>query len=704
MFRNRAKITSVIRMLVISVLALSPVVAGEVETLVALDAVDLASRKAVGLQNAQVSRLIEGDAAAILVKTGTQSNWPGITLKAPKGCWDLSRKGYLTITLGNRDTGEVKVFCRIDNPGGDGRKNCVTESVTIPRGEKRTVTVPLFPRRYAEKDITFIGMRGNPKVLSKLDPARINQVLIFLVRPSRPRAFSVEALEAGGTARTDKAPADPNKFFPMIDIFGQYRHADWPGKIHSLDDLKGRARKEAADLKTHPGPKDRTQYGGWSAGPQLAATGFFRVTRHKGKWWLVDPEGRLFWSHGVDCVRYSSATPITDRKHYYEALPGKGTAFAQFYGWGSWAPHGYYKDRGRYESYDFRRANLLRKYGPAWQPRFAELAHQRLRSWGMNTIANWSDSRIFRMRKTPYVATIWYRGPKLEGSTGYWGKFYDVFDPAFKESIRKGLARERGASAGDPWCLGYFVDNELGWGDDVSLAVAALASPEGQPAKQAFIGDLKKKYGAIAKLNAAWGTQHATWDALARATDAPDRKKAKADLEAFYTKTAETYFRVVRDAVKAAAPNQLYLGCRFAWVNDRAARAAVKYCDVVGYNRYQYSVADFKLPAGCDKPVIIGEFHFGALDRGMFHTGLRKARDQVHRAALYKDYVQGALRNPLIVGTHWFQFGDQATTGRGDGENYQIGFLDIGDTPYPEIVAAARALGDTLYGYRLNGK
>ena len=45
------------------------------------------------------------------------------------------------------------------------------------------------------------------------------------------------------------------------------------------------------------------------------------------------------------------------------------------------------------------------------------------------------------------------------------------------------------------------------------------------------------------------------------------------------------------------------------------------------------------------------------------------------------------LGNPLIVGTHWFQYGDQATTGRGDGENYQIGFVDVCDTPYAETIA-----------------
>jgi hypothetical protein len=52
------------------------------------------------------------------------------------------------------------------------------------------------------------------------------------------------------------------------------------------------------------------------------------------------------------------------------------------------------------------------------------------------------------------------------------------------------------------------------------------------------------------------------------------------------------------------------------------------------------------------------------------------------------------------VGTHWFQYRDQATTGRGDGENYQIGLVDICDTPYPETIDAVRQTGLLMYDYR----
>ena len=152
-----------------------------------------------------------------------------------------------------------------------------------------------------------------------------------------------------------------------------------------------------------------------------------------------------------------------------------------------------------------------------------------------------------------------------------------------------------------------------------------------------------------------------------------------------------------------AGSQELYLGCRFAWVNDAAARAAAAHCDVVCYNQYKRSVADFRMPDGLDAPVVIGEFHFGALDRGMFHTGLQPVKDQNERAAMYESYVRGALRNPQIVGTHWFQYGSQATTGRGDGENYQIGFLDLCDTPYAETIAACRRVGYEMYSVRAGG-
>lgn len=641
---------------------------------------------------------VHQQAEALEVQTGHDQRWPGITLKAPNGHWDLSSYWYLAVDLTNPSPALVKVFCRVDNPGADGASHCVTESLTLGPQEAATLIVRFQPTPWQlSEPLELIGMRGNPVNAAKIDSSNVTQILLFMTGPKQDHRFRVTQIVAGGHRKV----LDANTFIPFIDEFGQFMHDDWPGKTHSLFELKEQQSRERADLVAHPGPNNRNQYGGWTMGPQLSATGFFRVAKHEGKWWLVDPEGRLFWSHGIDCVHASTSTPISDRENYFTALPESGTSLAQFYGSGSWAPHGYYQEHTPYRTYDLNRANLLRKYGSDYNERFRDLTHLRLKSWGLNTIANWSDRDTFLMRRTPYTDNLSFSAPVIEGSTGYWGKFYDVFDPGFQENLRKRVQGVATSSASDPWCIGYFVHNEIAWGEELSLSLATLASPASQPAKKAMIADLQIKYHDIAKLNTVWQTQHEAWNDLLDCTEPPDPQKAHEDLAAFYDKIADTYFRIIRNEIRQVAPHQLYLGCRFAWVNDRAARAAARYCDVVCYNQYTYSVADHRLPDNLDKPIVIGEFHFGALDRGLFHTGLKSTQSQQDRADKYTSYVRGALRNSFVVGTHWFQYKDQATTGRGDGENYQIGFLDICDRPYPEIISAARDIANDMYRYRL---
>ncbi len=655
--------------------------------------------------DAKVS-LSSENGGALRVDTGHDAIWPGITLKAPQGHWDLSEHSFVALDVKNVGSNHIGVFWRVDNPGADGSKNCVTKRVALAPGEKKTVKVFLQRKLPAGIESKLFGMRGYPGGFMKgkdIDAGNINQFVIFVTRPAIHYSFEISSIRAGGSyAPPEWLSMGESGFFPMIDEYGQFIHKDWPGKTKSAEELTKRKEEEAADLTEHPGPDGWNGYGGWEAGPELTATGYFRVEKYDGKWWLVDPDGRLFWSHGIDCVHSSNGTtPITDRKYLYKKLPDADSPFAKFYGKASWAPHNYYEDKGVYETYNFTGANLLRKYGEDWYQESSEIAHRRLRSWGMNTVANWSGHDVYLMRKTPYVASVNFGGRKLEGSKGYWGKFRDVFDPSFKAELRKSIAWQKDRTAGDPWCIGYFVDNEIAWGDEVSLAVAALLSPPDQPAKIVFVEDLKAKYETIEKLNRAWDSQHGSWDDLLGYREEPDKKKAYDDLAAFYTKSAETYFKTCRDAVKEIAPNNLYLGCRFSAVNDRAVAASAKYCDVISYNFYRPAVENVRLPHEIDMPVIIGEFHFGALDRGMFHTGLGPVENQAERANTYNTYVSGALRNPLIVGTHWFQYGDQATTGRGDGENYQIGFLDVVDTPYAETIQACREVGYSLYKRRL---
>ncbi len=639
----------------------------------------------------------------ILVTTGQKQTWPGVTLHAPSGQWDLKEFGKVAVALRNVDSNPVRILCRVDNAGADGTSHCVTDSLTLAPGQSGTLQVTLKRDSDDKLGGKLFGMRGYPHRADgpgTVDPEKITQILLFVTKPETSHSFELKAIRAeGGPVAVTAHVTDAEPFFPFIDSFGQYKHRDWPGKIHSTNELAAVRDAEAKNLFAYPGPSAWDKYGGWEKGPSLTATGFFRTEKVRDKWWLVDPEGRLFWSHGIDCVRSFDATPVEEREGWFDHFPGDHPDFRGFFSTG-YALKGHYAGRS-VKSFSFAGANLQRKYGPDWKEIYPTLIHQRLRSWGVNTIANWSDESTRLLRRTPYTDALASRGAKeIEGSEGYWGKFPDPFDPGFAAGLRRSMASKNGRSADDPWCIGYFSDNEMSWGDEFSLALAVLQSPPEQAAKRQFVAELKEKFGDIAKLNGAWATGYDSWDALLESRTAPDKKRAGVELGAFYTRIAEEYFSTVRNAIKQVAPHQLYLGCRFAWANDRAAAAAGKYCDVVSYNLYQRSVADFKCAAG-DKPLLIGEFHFGALDRGMFHTGLVPVESQQARAESYAQYVLGAVRHPQFVGTHWFQWMDEPTTGRVyDEENYQIGFVDTVDTPYQEIVDACRNMSATLYPAR----
>jgi hypothetical protein len=524
-------------------------------------------------------------------------------------------------------------------------------------------------------------------------------LIFFVAKPEEDHSFEIRHIRAIGDYQI---PADELKgkpFLPFIDQFGQYMHREWPGKLHEASELADRIKDEERELSIFPGPPSWDKFGGWKDGPVLEASGYFRVQKYKDKWTLVDPEGRLFFSHGIDCVNSRSTTPVDERESWFADFPGKAPEYKTFFS-SSNGLLGHYADRP-VESFSFEGANLKRKYGEGWEQTNIDVIHKRLRSWAINTMGNWSDRQTCLADRTPYVMSVWMDSRKIDGSKGYWGKFRDVFAPEFATELKKRVAEFTAKTVDDPWCIGYFVDNEMSWGDRTELALGTLSSPADQPAKIAFVEDLKAKYKTIDKLNQAWATTHDSWEELLKNQAPPEIAKARTDLEAFETRLSETYFKTVRDALRAAAPHHLYLGCRFADVNPIAAAAAAKYCDVVSFNLYRQNVTDFKNPANMDVPMIIGEFHFGALDRGLFHPGLVWTANQDDRAKHYRDYVRSAMDRPDCVGCHWFQYADESVTGRPlDGENYQIGFIDVTDTPYAETIAASRQAGGFMYHER----
>ncbi|MGO8789540.1 MAG: hypothetical protein ACLQVL_19430 [Terriglobia bacterium] len=515
--------------------------------------------------------------------------------------------------------------CDIKNVGSEparvyGELNAnmwVAGYVVVTPGQTGTLYIFLQRKSFnpASAEAAFQGMNGIPGGQMKLwpdaeiDPARVTSLGVFLVISQRPAQIEVSNIRPFGSSKPPNEKVLEGNFFPFIDRYGQLKQKEWPGKVHADEDLHAAVSQEASELAAHTGPEGLDQYGGWAAGPKLRATGHFRVEKYQGKWWLVDPEGRLFWSNGIDCVRFNMPTKIEGRERYFEAP----------------APSG-----------DFLAQNLAIKYGNEWRPMVMDLVGRRFRSWGINTLGSWSEESVMDQHKLPY--TVFFH------SAGGFGKKIEPESPAWYEGLRREFAGASERLNSDPWCIGFFVDNEI-----------------------------------HASKDPAW------WDA---------------------------YYHNVSALAKELLPNKLYMGSRLDFhdfPNSTAerieiARLAAKYTDVVSFNQYRFSLDEFHWPGGIDRPVIVGEFHFGALDRGPLHTGLRMVVNQDQRADAYRHFVTSALLNPVVVGAHWFELYDEPTTGRGDGENYQIGFLDICDQPYAETIAASREVGYHLYEIRTGGK
>jgi hypothetical protein len=426
---------------------------------------------------------------------------------------------------------------------------------------------------------------------------------------------------------------------PLVDAFGQYVHDTWPGKARTVEDLAAAWRDE--DRALAPGAFGFCKYGGFSD-TMAQATGFFRVERRDGRWWFVDPDGHLFLSIGVDVIRPEMVTPAAGRDALFGERP----------------PADLIPERARDgdRSLSFFTWNLARRFGDRWLPAWIDHTMRRMEAWGLNTIANWSDERLWAAKRKPYVIPLasWITGVDYLGLP-------DVYAESFAREADERARRQCAARKDDPWLLGYFLANEPPF-----------------PQKELQTIDL-----ILA------GPATATRAALERWLAEGDTKARR---KAFVGDAFERYVAITSAAVKRHDPNHLDLGMRSGGSPTAAEVRAARAFDLYSVNVYQQRVpADRvrQIAKMTGKPVLVGEFHFGAPGRGMA-ASLVQVRDQAERATAYRYYVENAFAMPELVGTHYFQWADQPATGRFDGENYNIGLVDVTDRPYPDLVEALK--------------
>jgi hypothetical protein len=258
--------------------------------------------------------------------------------------------------------------------------------------------------------------------------------------------------------------------------------------------------------------------------------------------------------------------------------------------------------------------------------------------------------------------------------------------------------------------FGYFIDNELDWGDGFAGPSAYFDNlPPNDPNRIQVIRVIRSLWPTPAEFNHVWKTHLSDWnevDEWAVLPEEPASAYSKLS-SAWLSHLAQDYFRCTTGLIHKYDPNHLILGVRFkGYAPEEVVAASRDFTDAQSLNYY---VADAKLDAEMfrmmrelsGQPIVISEYSFHSMDgrsNDMDSVGFEAhVPDQQARADGYRLMTTRLARVPYIVGADWFQWCDEPPGGRsGDGEDVNFGVVDTHDRPYELLADAIRQTGPML--------
>jgi hypothetical protein len=521
---------------------------------------------------------------------------------------------------------------------------------------------------------------------TRVDPAKVDRIRFTVERKSQQPARWCMKTWSGVKELPPPLTKPILPKGPLLDELGQSRVHQWPGKTSSVAECTVRLREQVKAAASYTWPENFSRWGGLRSLKLSDKTGFFSKHYDGQRWWLTDPDGYAFWSTGLDCVRMDVESAIAGLETALTWLPPRDSEFKDAY-----------LDRGG-QSFSYLAANFIRAFGPKdWRSQWAAATLGELRRLRFNTVGNWSEWEYARSASVPYVRPMHFQPKRV---SLLYRDFPDVFDSRFPQDAAD-YAANLADTHGDPAFLGYFLMNEPTWGFSSELpAVGMLYQAKECASRKELARVLGAKYGDSRTLAERWGVPCTLEEIAAGAWHKPLPPAALADLEDFSTQMVERYFRTLSEACKRVDPNHLNLGMRWAGIPPSWAVAGMKYFDVYSINAYEQQVprkTTDEIQRLLGVPTIVGEWHFGALDAGLPASGIGHVATQADRGRAYRWYAEDAMANPNCVGVHWFTLYDQSAIGRFDGENYNIGFLDVCNRAYEKIGSAAIRSHEAMY-------
>jgi len=393
------------------------------------------------------------------------------------------------------------------------------------------------------------------------------------------------------------------------------------------------------------------------AAQAMANMNGFSVVEKDGRSWFQSPAGTAFHSYGICCIDTGTKTSSKDPLNpSYSALD-------------------YYKT----------------------DKEWAEAAKTRLKQWGFNTVGAWSNHNLLR---SPNL----YQTPVLHLSA-MGVPWVDPWDKETIKSVDDYATKLIGGWKSDPNVIGYFSDNELGWWIGAIFEWAFKYKPNSE-GRKVFVELLRKEYSNWeAVTNDFIPDDISSFDQLLVKGRLYLRPKSNGMkfVRRWLGEVASQYYKISRDAIRKADPKALFLGDRYiSNYYPEVAKAASGFVDVLSTNLNANwnngKLTPFylaSLHALSNKPILITEFYAAAMENQSGNmndsSGFPTVRSQKERVSSFLNQVKEMQRLPYVVGAHWFQYYDEGMHGREDGENYNMGLVDIYDKPYALLTSAAKS-------------
>jgi hypothetical protein len=279
-----------------------------------------------------------------------------------------------------------------------------------------------------------------------------------------------------------------------------------------------------------------------------------------------------------------------------------------------------------------------------------------------------------------------------------------IYSPGFATTAEHAIKLETEPLRQNHNLVGYFIDNELDWGDSGAGPVLYFDGlPAKDPNRQQVVSVMQTVWTTVAGFNHDWQTNIKDWkDIDAWTALPPDEPTAYGRLfTAWLSHMAVDYFKTTTTLIHKYDPNHLILGVRFkGYAPPEVVLASRGYTDVISLNYYvgdaRLDLDQFQMMSqDSGQPVMISEYSFHALDgrSGNRNTVGFAAQvlDQQARADGYRLLTTNLARVPYVIGADWFQWSDEPPGGRfGDGEDVNFGVVDVDDHPYELLTQAIK--------------